>query len=104
MKFDERKEILESIKGVNAVINFDDSDNSAANFIERTVEIFGTYKHMAFTKGGDRSSVDKLPSQEVAACEKYGIDLIFGVGGSDKVQSSSWLLEEWVKYVNSRKI
>ncbi len=41
-----------------------------------------------FAKGGDRT-IDNIPEKEI--CEKFGIKMVFGVGG-EKVQSSSWLI------------
>jgi hypothetical protein len=48
---------------------------------------------MIFAKGGDRASVNDLPKEEVDVCERNNIEIVFGVGGFDKPQSSSWLID-----------
>lgn len=42
-----------------------------------------------FANGGDRTQ-QNVPEQ--AICEALGVDMIWGIGGQDKPQSSSWLV------------
>ena len=88
MEFSERKQILESIKYVDEVIDFDDTDGSCINALEK---IKATYLNASifFCNGGDRSE-DNIPEKNVE-----GIKFIFGVGGTNKKNSSSWLLKNW---------
>lgn len=88
-----RKTIMENIKGVVDVIEFDDSDNSASNGL---IKARNKYKNdkLVFANGGDRKK-DNIP--ECPTCEKYGIDMAFGVGGDYKANSSSTILNEWTK-------
>ena len=88
MEFSERKQILESIKYVDEVIDFDDTDGSCINALEK---IKATYLDASifFCNGGDRSE-DNIPEKNVE-----GIKFIFGVGGTNKKNSSSWLLKNW---------
>lgn len=86
-----RKVILEHIKGVVDVLEFDDSDNSASDGIRRVREIY-PQAHLVFANGGDRRK-DNIP--EVEACEKYNVDLAFGIGGDYKSNSSSMILKKW---------
>ncbi len=58
---------------------------SAAKTLEK-------YKPDVFAKGGDRT-IDNLPQDEIETCKRLGIKLITGVGG-EKIQSSSWLVDE----------
>ena len=44
---------------------------------------------LAFCNGGDREDLDALPAEEVAAAERNDITLVYGVGGYDKVDSST---------------
>ena len=44
-----------------------------------------------FANGGDRKE-GNIP--EYTLCEDMGIEMKFGVGGDDKPQSSSWLIEK----------
>ena len=86
-----RKIILENIKGVIDVLEFDDSDGSASDGIRKAREKYPD-AHLVFANGGDRGK-DNIPEGPV--CEKYGVDLVFGVGGDYKANSSSWILEKW---------
>jgi D-beta-D-heptose 7-phosphate kinase/D-beta-D-heptose 1-phosphate adenosyltransferase len=83
MKWRERAEILQSIKGVIAVYEAKDSDNSVC-------ETLKSIKPSMFANGGDRKS-DNVP--EVALCKELGIKMLWNVGG-EKIQSSSELVVE----------
>lgn len=85
MPYKERKEILKSIKFVDRVVRCIDKDQTVA----RTLERIGP---QVFAKGGDRT-IDNIPEAERAICQKWGIKLVFGVGGR-KIQSSSWLIKK----------
>ena len=88
MEFSERKQILESVKYVDEVIDFDDTDGSCIKALEK---IKATYLDASifFCNGGDRSE-ENIPEKNVE-----GIKFIFGVGGTNKKNSSSWILKNW---------
>ena len=90
MPFDERLEVLKYIKGVDYIINFDDEDGTAKQAIIEVRKKFKKDK-IIFANGGDRTD-DNIPEMDI---EIDNIEFVFGVGGSDKKNSSSWLLEEW---------
>ena len=81
MSWEERAEILRSIRGVTEVEHVDDSDNSVYEAISRC-------KPDAFANGGDRKGNN---TPEVALCNELDIELIWNVGGG-KIQSSSDLV------------
>ena len=81
----ERMEILSSISGVDHVVKWYDGTQNCIGAIEKI-------KPNIFTKGGDRSSKDKIPEAEI--CEKIGCEILYGIGGTDKPQSSSWLTDK----------
>jgi D-beta-D-heptose 7-phosphate kinase/D-beta-D-heptose 1-phosphate adenosyltransferase len=83
MSWEERAEILSSIKGVVKVVPVDDTDGTVCEALRR---IKPTY----FANGGDRKDYN-TPEGEV--CKELGITLLWGIGG-DKIQSSSWLLDK----------
>ena len=83
MPWEERAEILESIKGVVAVHKAKDDDNSVCESLK-------DLRPTMFANGGDRKG-NNVP--EVALCNDLGIELLWNVGG-DKIQSSSWLVEK----------
>ena len=84
MPYDERKEILLSIKYIDQVVKCIDTDQSVCKTLK-------SIKPDIFAKGGDRT-LGNIP--ERAICEELGIEMVFGVGGG-KVQSSSWLLKNY---------
>ncbi len=83
MKWAERAEILKSIKGVTAVFKARDDDNTVCESLQ-------VLRPDIFANGGDRKD-GNVPEYEV--CDRLGIEMVFGTGGSDKPQSSSWLVE-----------
>ena len=86
-----RKTILENLKGVIDVLEFDDSDNSASDGIRKARQKYPN-EHLVFVNGGDRGK-DNIP--ETSVCKELGVDLVFGVGGTNKANSSSWILNNW---------
>lgn len=86
MTWNERAEILSSIKGVVKVIKAKDDDGTVCETLR---ELRPTY----FANGGDRKNYN-TPEGEV--CQELGITMLWGIGG-DKIQSSSWLLAEAAK-------
>ena len=91
MRWRERATILRNIVGVSAVIPFDDSDDTACNAIDRTMEGWPDYS-IVFCNGGDRR---KNNTPEVDAYKDHPrVQFQWNVGGG-KVQSSSDLLARW---------
>jgi cytidyltransferase-like protein len=72
MPFEERKEILENIKGVDEVIASVDKDQT----VRKTLEIL---KPDIFAKGGARTGPENIP--EVDTCHKIGCRVVTNVGG-----------------------
>jgi cytidyltransferase-like protein len=83
MSWDERAEILLAVKGVDEVYNAMDEDDTVCKALR-------FYKPDVFANGGDRK-IGNVPEHDV--CEELGIDLRYGVGGIDKPQSSSTLVQ-----------
>ena len=92
MSWEERATIVASLHDVDRVINFDDSDNSAKDAIRKAREIFPGHD-IIFANGGDRTK-DNIPEMELLK-EYLNLTFVFGVGGEDKKNSSSWILQEW---------
>ena len=91
--FETRRTILENIKGVIDVLGFDDSDNSACDGIRKVREKYQNDK-LVFANGGDRTK-ENIP--EMPTCAECDVELVFGVGGENKANSSSWILNKWSK-------
>ena len=85
----ERAEIIRHLDMVDAVITVPDDDKgSACGAIAKCLEIAET---VVFCNGGDRG---KFNTPET---DKYGgdprVQFEFGIGGDDKMNSSSWILK-----------
>tara|TARA_B100001287_G_C22434584_1_gene413045 strand:+ start:249 stop:686 length:438 start_codon:yes stop_codon:yes gene_type:complete len=93
MPFVERKEILESIKYIDLVKSFDDSDDTACSLINNINNEYSDNYNIFFGNGGDRTN---QTTPEIKFCNDNNIDLIWGLGGG-KIQSSSELLKNWYK-------
>ena len=86
----ERANILRNIKGVDFVIDFDDNDNTAKHAIWMVRQSY-PQDHIIFANGGDRTALN-IPEMDIT---DNHLEFAFGVGGSDKKNSSSWILQEW---------
>jgi len=85
MAYAERKEILEGIRGVSMVVENIDQDRTCNLSLRH-------YKPDVFAKGGDTWDAMNLPEAET--CTNLGINMMFGIGGIEKVQSSSKLVNK----------
>jgi len=95
MTFEVRRAILEEMRSIDRVWGFNDDDGTATDLIRRVhglVSLTKTPLKVAFGNGGDRSKVDAIPTAEAVVCKELGIDMVFGVGGDEKLNSSSWLI------------
>lgn len=90
MPISERANILRAIKHVDFVIDFDDTDGSARDAI-RMVRQSYPQDHIIFANGGDRTK-ENIPEMSL---QDTNLEFKFGVGGQDKINSSSWILTEW---------
>ncbi len=97
MPFQERKSILENLKNVDEVLDFDDDKlGSCINALEK-IKLKFPKDEIIFCNGGDRGK-DNIPEMSVS-----GITFKFSVGGDDKKNSSSWILKNWI-YDNEKRI
>ena len=91
LPFDERKIIMQNIKGVLDVLDFDDSDNTCIDGLRKAKQKY-TNSIIKFANGGDRND-ETTP--ETAFCNQNNIEALWGIGGNDKSNSSSWILKKW---------
>ena len=83
----ERAEIIRHLDMVDAVISYDDSDESSCEVIAKCLDIAQT---VIFCNGGDRG---KTNTPELVKYENDArVEFKFGIGGDDKMNSSSWIL------------
>ena len=100
MPIEERMSIIQSLRVVDTVILFDDSDDTACDAIEVSLNLgfpLGEqheFDTITFVNGGDRTD------NNIPEIEKYKdndrVLFQFGVGGNKK-NSSSWILKDWKK-------
>lgn len=91
-----RVAILSQFKSINVVIPFsdeDDVDNSAGVAIYTARRMFPD-DEIFFMNGGDRTKENIPESRDAKLC---GVELVFGVGGENKANSSSDILNKWAK-------
>jgi cytidyltransferase-like protein len=92
MPWEERSAILINLRQVDRVVNFDDSDNSACDAIRKVRSLFPDAE-IIFANGGDRTQTN-IPEMRMLD-EMLHLRFEFGIGGEDKKNSSSWILQEW---------
>lgn len=92
MHQDERKEIIEAIKGVDEVILTSHKPNPDDMSVSKELM---KIKPDIFANGGDRKTEKDILETEV--CRKVGCRLVFNVGQGGKIQSSSRLLAGYVE-------
>jgi cytidyltransferase-like protein len=96
MPFSERYSIVSSIKYIDEVIDFDDDHTgSCIKGLEKVKKKYPK-DEIYFANGGDRSDKN-IPEMVVE-----GINFLFSVGGDDKKNSSSWILNKWQYYFEER--
>jgi len=91
MPFEERVAIIKELEVVDKVIGFDDIDDSACQAIFHTMST-NTGK-IIFANGGDRTNTT-TPEYSMYG-DHPNVEFVFGVGGENKANSSSWILDEW---------
>jgi cytidyltransferase-like protein len=88
MSWQERATIVSAIAEVDRVICFNDGDNTAIDAIRKAKKIFPNHD-IIFANGGDRTK-ENIPEMVFD-----DVEFVFSVGGDNKANSSSWILEEW---------
>lgn len=88
MAHQERMQVVDALRGVDYVTGWDDGSQTVAGALE-------LLRPHVFTKGGDRSVASNVP--EVRVCERIGCRIAYGIGGTEKLQSSSDLIKNQAK-------
>ncbi len=90
MNYQERTEVVNALKAVDHVLSFDDSDDSACSLLETLKKTWiGKGDELIFANGGDRNSANNNEAKV------EGVTFVYGVGGSNKKNSSSDILKAW---------
>ena len=90
MNYQERTEVMNALKWVDHVLSFDDSDDSACSLLETLKKTWiGKGDELIFANGGVRNNTNNREAKV------EGITFVYGVGGSNKKNSSSDILKAW---------
>lgn len=90
MPWIERCRIVKALKPVGYVTEFNDDDGSSKDAILQVRKMWPKAK-IIFANGGDRTK-ENIPEMDV---KDDNIEFVFGVGGENKMNSSSWILQDW---------
>ena len=96
MPFSERYSIVSSINYVDEVIDFDDDHMGSCIVALEKIKKLYPNDEIYFANGGDRNN-ENIPELSVD-----GIKFLCSVGGNDKKNSSSWILNKWQYYFEQR--
>lgn len=81
-----RARVIAALRDVDEVMISIDQDSSVIASLE-AVALKYPNDELVFANGGDRDSEKAIPEGDV--CRKYGIEMVFGVGGTEKADSST---------------
>ena len=101
MDIDERIAIVSSLRVVDHAFAFNDTDKSANAAIQYVLDKIPKTDKLVFANGGDRNSKN-IPELD-KFFENKRVSFEFGVGGNNKKNSSSWILENWKNQKTERK-
>jgi len=90
MPWIERCRIVKALKPVGYVMEFNDDNGSAIDAIHKTRLMWPRAK-IIFANGGDRTK-ENIPEMSY---KDDNLEFVFGVGGEHKMNSSSWILQDW---------
>jgi cytidyltransferase-like protein len=90
MPITERVSIVENLKMVDHCLLYNDNDDSSIEAIKNVRQLYPN-AHIIFANGGDRTK-ENIPEMNH---KDDNLSFEFGVGGFNKANSSSWILEEW---------
>ena len=85
---DERIAIIRALQLVDIAYISIDTDKTQVETLKMIYRKFGDALKLSFANGGDQNN-DTIPERSI--CEGLNINLVDGLG--EKIQSSSWLLE-----------
>lgn len=90
MPWDERCAIIKDLKMVDHVMRFNDDDNNSKDCIYKC-RLMWPDATLVFANGGDRTA-NNIPEMSY---QDDNLEFEFSVGGDNKANSSSWILQEW---------
>lgn len=91
LPFKEREIIMSALKNVINVISCGNIDETCIDGIKIAIDKYKNSR-IKFANGGDR---DDKTTPESIFCNNNNIELLWGIGGNNKSNSSSWILKKW---------
>ncbi|MFV0258802.1 MAG: adenylyltransferase/cytidyltransferase family protein [Acidimicrobiales bacterium] len=82
----DRLRIVRALRAVDDAVLAVDTDRTVSESLRMVASKYPDH-HLVFANGGDRASGAVVP--ETGVCDECGIEMVFGVGGTDKADSSS---------------
>ena len=82
----DRLRIVNAMRLVDYAFIAVDEDRTVSASLEKVARDFPDHQ-LVFANGGDRTSGEVVPEAEV--CDRYGIEMVFDMGGTEKADSSS---------------
>lgn len=89
MPIEERLAVVGGLKSVDQALTFEDDEKGSATNLLVDLKRQYPYATIIFANGGDRTQAN-IPEMDVP-----NIHFAFSVGGDNKANSSSWILQEW---------
>ena len=81
-----RLRLIEALRYTDEAMIAIDEDPTVIQSIRAVAEMYPDAE-LVFANGGDRDSEKAVPETDI--CREYGIEMVFGVGGDDKADSST---------------
>ena len=91
LPFEERKIIMSALKNVIDVIVCGEIDNTCIDGMKKVIKKYPD-NIIKFANGGDRNNKS---TPESVFCKNNNIETLWGIGGENKSNSSSWILKKW---------
>jgi len=88
----DRLRIVEALRVVDHAMIAVDEDGTVCASLEAIARRFPDHRLVFGNGGDDRRNNDEVPESTV--CDQYDIEMVFGMGGMNKADSSSRLIEE----------
>src|SRR4051794_36979683 len=94
MTEDDRHAIVAELRCVDEAFIAVDDDPTVVASLRRVRDLYPDAE-LYFCNGGDRSDAgDPVPTAETHLTEEIGLKMVYGVGGAEKADSSSRIVEE----------
>ena len=93
MNEDDRHAIVAELRCVDEAFVAVDDDSTVVASLRQLRERYPDAE-LLFCNGGDRSNASDVPSAETHLTEEIGLQMVYGVGGEEKSDSSSRINEE----------